>query len=171
MLAPPTAIYALGPGLTKKYVDMTFTDTCRYKIAVINHEWGEDRILLMTQKCDIFVVNLSNSNPWVMTTFFAVVLYWWNNEGSCYILCEKNVLSNIVCLWNFYMCHCIVYASYYWFWLPVLFVHIFLEVMWSVQVISSCSTTDTCRYKIVVINHEWGEDRILLMTQKCDIFV
>jgi hypothetical protein len=24
MLAPPTAIYALGPGLAKKYVDMTF---------------------------------------------------------------------------------------------------------------------------------------------------
>ena len=24
MLAPPTAMYALGPGLTRKYVDMTF---------------------------------------------------------------------------------------------------------------------------------------------------
>ena len=58
------------------------TDTCRYEIAVINHEWGEDRILLMTQKWDIFVVNLSNSNPWVMTTFFAVTLYWGNNEGN-----------------------------------------------------------------------------------------
>ena len=58
------------------------TDTCRYKIPVINHEWGEDRILLMTQNCDIFVVNLFNSNPRVMTTFFAVVLYWWNNEGN-----------------------------------------------------------------------------------------
>ena len=55
---------------------------CRDKIAVINHEWGEDQILFMTQTRDIFLVNLSNINPWFTTTFFRVALYWGNNHGN-----------------------------------------------------------------------------------------
>jgi hypothetical protein len=74
----------------------------------------------------------------------------WTNI-CCYILCEKNVLSNIVCLWNFYMCHCIVYASYYWFWLPVLFVHIFLEVICKdiFTKTNTCVISVICTWRIV----------------------
>ena len=31
---------------------------------------------------DIFLVNLSNINPWFMTKLFTIALYWGNNHGN-----------------------------------------------------------------------------------------
>jgi hypothetical protein len=56
MLAPPTAIYALGPGLTKKYVDMTFFRrlTCDIQLHIyavhINRDLDDK---LHPQKCSV----------------------------------------------------------------------------------------------------------------------